>query len=138
MNLTRYHEVAGSIPGVDQWIKDLAFQMNCGVGCRCGSDLVFLWLWCRPAAIATIGPLAWEPPHATCMALKRQKTKTKQTKRIQLQWLGFCGGNPRVRSLAWCRGLKDPAGLWYLRLRSQLKFRFSPWLRNFHMLWVQL
>ena len=32
---------------------------------------------CRPAATALIGPLAWEPPYATGVALKRQKTKNK-------------------------------------------------------------
>ena len=24
-------------------------------------DPVLLWLWCRPAAAAPVGPLAWEP-----------------------------------------------------------------------------
>ena len=46
-----------------------------GVGCRCGLDPT--WLWCRPAASALIGPLAWEPPYAMDVALKRQKTKEK-------------------------------------------------------------
>ena len=51
--------------------------MNCGVGRRCGLDLVLLWLWCRPAAIAPIQPLAWEPPYDSGMALKSKiKTKT--------------------------------------------------------------
>ena len=31
----------------------------------------------RPAATAPIPPLAWEPPYATGMALKKQKTKIK-------------------------------------------------------------
>ena len=39
--------------------------MSCGVGCRGGLDPMLLWLWCRPAATAPIGPLAWEPPYAT-------------------------------------------------------------------------
>ena len=54
-SLTRIHEDAGSIPGC--WL---------------------LWLWCRPAAVAPIGPLAWEPPYAVGVALekaKRQKIK---------------------------------------------------------------
>ena len=38
--------------------------MSCGVGHRRGSYPVLLWLWCRPAAIALIQPLAWEPPYA--------------------------------------------------------------------------
>ena len=29
-----------------------------------------LWLWCRPAAVAPIRPLAWELPYATGAALK--------------------------------------------------------------------
>jgi len=47
--------------------------MSCGVGYRCGSDLAFLGLWCRLAAIALIQPLAQEPPYATGVALKTQK-----------------------------------------------------------------
>ena len=51
--------------------------MSCGVGCRRGLDLAWLWLWCRLVAVAPIRPLAWEPPYAAGAALKRQKTKTK-------------------------------------------------------------
>ena len=47
-----------------------------GVGCRCSLDPVLLWLWRRLAAVAPIWPLAWEPPYATGLALKR-KTKQK-------------------------------------------------------------
>ena len=49
--------------------------MSCGIGCRHGSDLALLWLWCRLAAVALIRPLAWEPPYAMGTALKRQKDK---------------------------------------------------------------
>ena len=52
--------------------------MSCGVGHRHGSDLMLLWLWCRPTAIALTGPLAWEPPYAVSAALKRQKQKQKK------------------------------------------------------------
>ena len=52
--------------------------MSCGVGRRLSSDLVLLWLWRRLAAIAPIRPLAWGPPYATGVALKRQKTKKKK------------------------------------------------------------
>ena len=52
--------------------------MSYGVGCRCGLDLELLWLWHRPAATALTGPLAWEPPYAVGVALKRQKTKKKK------------------------------------------------------------
>ena len=52
--------------------------MSCGVGPGCGLDPVLLWLWCRPAAVASIRPLAWEPTYATGAALKRQKEKKKR------------------------------------------------------------
>ena len=45
---------------------------GCGVGYRHGSDLALLWLWYRPAAVALIQPLAWEPTYAVGVALKRQ------------------------------------------------------------------
>ena len=44
--------------------------LNCGVGLRLGSDPALLWLWCRPATIAPIGPLAWESPYVVSAALK--------------------------------------------------------------------
>ena len=44
--------------------------MSCGVGCRCGLDLVLLWLWGRSATAAPIGPLAWEFLDAAGAALK--------------------------------------------------------------------
>jgi len=78
MNPTRNHDVVGSIPGLNQWVKDLpVVAVSCGVGRRLGSDPALLWLWCRPAAVAPTGPLAWEPPHAVGTALK-----TKQNKKI--------------------------------------------------------
>ena len=38
--------------------------------CRCGLDPVLLWLWCRPAAVVLVEPLAWESPYALGAALK--------------------------------------------------------------------
>ena len=42
MNLTGNHEVVGLIPGLTQWVKDLAL-LSCGIGCRRGLDLALLW-----------------------------------------------------------------------------------------------
>ena len=55
-NPTRNYKVLGSIPGLAQWVRDLAL----------------LWLWCRLVATAPIRPLAWEPPYATSIALKNK------------------------------------------------------------------
>ena len=47
--------------------------------CRCGLDLVLLWLWCRPAAAALIRPLAaGELPYAAGAALKKEKKKERK------------------------------------------------------------
>ena len=70
-NLTRNHEVAGSIPGLAQWVKGSGVAVSCGVGSRHGLDPVLLWLWHRLAATAPIRPLPWEPPHALDAALEK-------------------------------------------------------------------
>jgi len=53
--------------------------VSCGVRRRHSSELALLWLWRRPVATATalIWPLAWEPPYAMGMALKKQKKKNR-------------------------------------------------------------
>ena len=42
------------------------------------SNLALLWLCHRPAAVALIRPLAWEPPYAVSTALKDQKKRKKE------------------------------------------------------------
>ena len=44
--------------------------VSCDVGRRFSSDLSWLWLWPRPAAVALTQPLAWELPYAVGAAIK--------------------------------------------------------------------
>ena len=39
---------------------------------------MLLWLWCRPATVALIQPLAWELPYAMDAAPKKGKKKKKK------------------------------------------------------------
>ena len=77
--------------GFDPWPCSVGsgsgVAMSCGVGHRRGLDLALLWLWLwpRPAAIAPIGSLVWEPPCAAGVAPKRQKTD-KETKKVSTQY----------------------------------------------------
>jgi len=64
--------------------------MSHGIGHRCDSELVLGWLWCRLAAAALIGPLAWELPYAAGAALKKKKKKKrkerKKKKKERISW----------------------------------------------------
>ena len=57
-NRTYIHEDVGLIPGPPQWVK----------------DLMYLWLWCRPAAAAPIQP----PSLGTSICHKRGPKKKKK------------------------------------------------------------
>jgi len=61
------------IPGLAQWVKDLALLQGSGIaeGHRCDSDSVWLWLWLwhRPAAAALIRPLVQKLPYAVGVAV---------------------------------------------------------------------
>ena len=80
-NPTRKHEVAGSVPGLAQWVKGSGVAVSCGVGRRRGLDPTLLWLWCRPVATSPIQPLAWEHPHAVGAVLKKEKKKKRKKER---------------------------------------------------------
>ena len=59
--------------------KRLQVPVSCGVGCRRGSDLEFMWLWCRLVATAPIKT----PSLGTsiCRRYGPKKTKDKKEKR---------------------------------------------------------
>ena len=77
-HLTSIYEDVGSIPGLCLLGRGSSgFAMSYGVGVRCSSDPMLLWLWHRPAGAAPIQPLAWELQYAECEALKSQKKKLK-------------------------------------------------------------
>ena len=59
--------------------------MSYGIGYRRGSDPALLWLWLRPAAIAQVRPLAWEPPYAREWPKKRQKDRKKKKKKKRIK-----------------------------------------------------
>ena len=66
--------------------------MNCGAGCRGGSDPALLWLWCRPLATAPIRPLSWEPPYAAGSGPRKSKKKKQNNnnqKNHKREWRGL-------------------------------------------------
>ena len=62
-NPTSNYEGEGSIPGPPQWVKDPVLRKSL-YRSQTQLDLALMWLWCRPAAVAPIRPLALEFPYA--------------------------------------------------------------------------
>ena len=74
-NPTSMHEDVGSIADLIQWVKGSTVALSCGVGCRCGSDVALLWLWCRLAAVGPMQPLTQELSYTVGVSIKRKKEK---------------------------------------------------------------
>ena len=82
--MTSVREDTGSIPGLPQWVRDPGL----------------LWLWCKPAAVALIRLLAWEPPYAEGVALKKQEKKNTALPGIKQKCDLYCF---MCLFLSWCR-----------------------------------
>ena len=98
------------------------------------APFALLWLWCRPAAVAPIGPLAWEAPYATGAVQEKAKKKKKRKKEIHLlEFPLWCNGSVTswehwdagsIPGLAqWVKGLVQPQ----LQLKSQPWLGSDPW-----------
>ena len=97
-------------------LSGLGIWHCCELWCRLQirSDLTLLWLWCRPAA--PIWPLAWEPPYAVDVALKKKIFFFEIYSGFLLycHWAPVVGGelspHPGPQNVTWFR-----SGPWFRR-----------------------
>ena len=86
-----------------QWVKDPACpEMWCRSQMMLGS---LLWLWCRPAAAAPIGPPAWGI--SVCSRCANKKTKKKKKKKKKPKRNRQCGKGLEIRI---CNQTGEPWG----------------------------
>ena len=64
----------GSITCLTQKVSITA---SCGIGHRSSSDLVLLWLWCRPATTPRLTP-SLELPYDTGAAIKKKEEEEEE------------------------------------------------------------
>ena len=74
-NLTRNHEVVGSIPGRAQWVKELWCRSQTRLRSGCGSGVGWR------LQLQLDGPLAWESPYAMSAALEKKTKREKKKKK---------------------------------------------------------
>ena len=103
--------------------------MSCGVGCRCSSDMVLPWLWCRLAAVVSS---SWKLPYATGVALKSKNKTNEQTKKypqgVKKGRRTLCMGSPPGQCpIMW---ISFPGAGWAERVKSGwvnlLNLRWDP------------
>ena len=87
-NPTRIHEDVGLIPALLSGLR------------------IWLWLWCRPASVAPIRPLAWEPPYATGAAVKSKHNNNNDKEQGKLRGGLNCSLGESTQELGdlWQRG----------------------------------
>ena len=83
------------------------------------ADAVLLWLWCTLEATAPIGPLAWEPPYAASVALKRQKHNKKLS-----HSLSDFNSHPGLRPIGSKIGIRDHRHI-HLQVYCRMQNYFS-------------
>ena len=86
-----------------------SIALSCGIGHRCGSDPLLLWLWHRPATTAPIWPLAWDLPCAVGAALKSKKKKRKRKEKEKKESISLPAWNQFCYML-----MTEPVSFWFL------------------------